>query len=128
MGLLTEELQAWARAKPIHARLRLERGLGILVIRMLGPGAFLTSCPSCEAWINLPQTRDASKTDEELLLGPVSCAECETDLVLHARKVAVVRLGTPGKKRPAPPKPPREKKPRRRRTEVWDDDAAEYEP
>lgn len=128
MRLMVEELQDWIRSKPVHAELRLGKGLGVLVIRALGPGAFLTTCPGCAAWINLPQTRRAEVPHEDALLGPASCAECETDLVVHPNRVEVARMGVPGKRRPMPPKPPREKKPPRRKREAWAEDVPDYEP
>lgn len=119
------EFRRWAREdRPVHARLPLGDGLGVLVIRSLGGADFLTECPGCSSWMNIPQTRTAGQTIEQALYGPVSCPTCITDMVIHPTRVEVLVLGSMSQKRPVPPKKEkdREKRPRRPRLEVWMDD------
>lgn len=130
MGKGTIFFQAWAMALPIRYRLRVY-GYDPMVIRSLGGSSFLTECPGCDHWLNIPQPGAVGKAElgDGALWGPLSCHTCETDLMLSRRGVKVLRMGNAQVRRPAPPKPPREKKPPRpRKFELWDEDAGDHEP
>jgi hypothetical protein len=117
--------QEWARSKPIYLKISLSPKGGQLIIRCIGLGIYLTVCPGCEAWLNIPHSGEErrARTPEDALWGPCNCPFCETDMVIAEEGATLLRLGNPKRKRPAPPKPPKEKSTRsfRPSKKDWDE-------
>ena len=102
----SELFHRWAMSKEIVFRFPLDGDRGLLVVRTLGEGIYITQCPRCDRWLNIPHSGVERKKRpiERALYGKLPCDGCETVMIVEENGVCVKKWGTPKKTRKRKPR------------------------